>query len=106
LSIPTLARGVTAKLCRSYSIGPNYNQDEIDEIEMNICCVCLSEPRKVVFNCGHCATCVDCSKKTLFGIDSFDNTYIPFSNQSSNQKYACPICRAEVSSLIELNIEL
>ena len=96
-------------MCRSYSIEPSSDQvDDIDENNAKLCCICMSEPRNVVFNCGHCATCVDCSKKTLFGLHSFDNvfsTIIPFSDQLANQKHACPICRTEITSLTELNIE-
>jgi hypothetical protein len=110
LSIPTLARGVTAQMCRSYTIESPSSapEDVIDESNAKLCCVCMSEPRTVVFNCGHCATCVDCSKKTLFGLHSFDNvfsTIIPFSDQPINQKHACPICRAEITSLTELTID-
>lgn len=107
LSIPELTRGITTQQCRSLTYTQSSTYTDTDS-DINLCCVCMNESRKVIFNCGHLATCVDCSKKTLFGVNSFDNifsTIVPFSMQPDNQKHACPICRAEITSLTELNIE-
>ena len=40
------------------------------------CCVCMNQTVEIIFNCGHAATCAECS-------------------QSLN---VCPICRSDITS--------
>jgi hypothetical protein len=113
-----LARDISTQTCRSQTgetsvrIISNMTRDDYgcsETSEDNTkCCICMEAPRQVLFSCSHVVTCIDCYKKITVGIQNadrcvgfdFDFTY----GICSDNK--CPICRQEIISIRELNLEL
>lgn len=51
------------------------------------CCICMENPRKVRFDCGHLTMCETCVAELV---------------NSPNQGSRCPVCRAEITCFLEL----
>jgi hypothetical protein len=59
----SITRGVSAITSRQYSCPATYDI-QYDE-DLSLCGICVDCPREIIYDCGHCISCKDCTK-TMF----------------------------------------
>lgn len=81
LSIDDLKNLVSDEKNNSQNIVSNNNLAEKDDT----CNICLSNSKKIAFNCGHKCCCYGCSLRIL-----------------ENQDQKCPICRVKITNIFKI----
>jgi hypothetical protein len=56
---------MSASVARTPSQQPQYEEENINHMDISMCSICFLEIRQYVFSCGHCYACHECAEKLL-----------------------------------------
>lgn len=94
-----MIRTISCTQTRTYTTQETQGYKYEDDI--NLCIICKTNQREVIYDCNHCIICKQCTKKIFFHIDEELETnkdYIMPINLSSIWK-KCPICNKEIKTV-------